>query len=180
MSVEKRSSRDKSSIRHGDRGCRGRVTEWLLQRLPLIVVAFLVLYPLSMLIYGSFWSGTRITAPGHLTLNNFIGVFKNPTVMGAVLSTLWVTLGATAVSVSLGVPLAWLVARTDMPGRSKVRMLTLLPFFTSSLLVGVSWALLLSPQIGLLNHVFSTMRKIGAKSGAFVDLKTARIASFRV
>ena len=157
MSVEKRSSRDKSSIRHGDRGCRGRVTEWLLQRLPLIVVAFLVLYPLSMLIYGSFWSGTRITAPGHLTLNNFIGVFKNPTVMGAVLSTLWVTLGATAVSVSLGVPLAWLVARTDMPGRSKVRMLTLLPFFTSSLLVGVSWALLLSPQIGLLNHVFSTI-----------------------
>jgi iron(III) transport system permease protein len=110
-----------------------------------------------MLIYGSFWSGTRITAPGHLTLNNFIGVFKNPTVMGAVLSTLWVTLGATAVSVSLGVPLAWLVARTDMPGRSKVRMLTLLPFFTSSLLVGVSWALLLSPQIGLLNHVFSTI-----------------------
>ena len=157
MSVEKRSSRDKSSIRHGNRGCRGRVTEWLLQRLPLIVVAFLVLYPLSMLIYGSFWSGTRITAPGHLTLNNFIGVFKNPTVMGAVLSTLWVTLGATAVSVSLGVPLAWLVARTDMPGRSKVRMLTLLPFFTSSLLVGVSWALLLSPQIGLLNHVFSTI-----------------------
>jgi iron(III) transport system permease protein len=157
LSVEKRSSRDKSSIRHGDRGCRGRVTEWLLQRLPLIVVAFLVLYPLSMLIYGSFWSGTRITAPGHLTLNNFIGVIKNPTVMGAVLSTLWVTLGATAVSVFLGVPLAWLVARTDMPGRSKVRMLTLLPFFTSSLLVGVSWTLLLSPQIGLLNHVFSTI-----------------------
>ncbi len=133
------------------------MTEWLLQRLPLIVVAFLVLYPISMLIYGSFWSGTRITAPGHFTLNNFIGVFKNPTVMGAILNTLWVTLGATALSVFLGVPLAWFVARTNMPGRNQVKMVTLIPFFTSSLLVGVSWTFLLSPQIGLLNHFFSAI-----------------------
>jgi iron(III) transport system permease protein len=157
VSVETRSSQNKSSTRHGDWSYGQRLTEWLLQRLPLLVIAFLVLYPLSMLIYGSFWSGTRITAPGHLTLGNFIGVLRNPTVIGAVLNTLWVTLGATAVSVFLGVPLAWLVARTNMPGRNRVKMVTLIPFFTSSLLVGVSWALLLSPQIGLLNHLFSAV-----------------------
>ena len=157
MGVENRSSQKKSPMRHGGQGRGQRLTEWFLQRVPLIVVAFLVLYPVSMLVYGSFWSGTRITAPGHLTLNNFIGVFKNPTVIGAVLNTSWVTLGATAISVFLGVPLAWFVARTNMPGRNKVRMVTLIPFFTSSLLAGVSWALLLSPQIGLLNHLFAAI-----------------------
>ena len=136
---------------------RQKLVEWFLQRLPLFFVAFLVLYPISMLFYGSFWSSTRITSPGHLTFNNFIGVFKNPLIIRAILNTFWVTLGTTAISVLMGVPLAWLVARTNMPGRSKVRTLTLLPFFTSSLLVGISWALLLSPQIGLINNVFSAM-----------------------
>ncbi len=120
-------------------------------------MAFLVLYPISMLIYGSFWSASRITSPGYLTINNFINVLKSPRVISAILNTFWVTLGTTAISVIIGVPLAWLVARTNMPGRSRVRTVTLLPFFTSSLLVGVSWALLLSPEIGLLNNLFSAI-----------------------
>jgi iron(III) transport system permease protein len=136
---------------------RQKLVEWLLQRLPLVVVAFLVLYPISMLFYGSFWSASRITNPGHLTFDNFISVIKNPRVTEAIWNTVLVTLGTTGIATLFGVPLAWLVARTNMPGRTKVRILTLLPFFTSSLLVGVSWALLLSPQIGLLNTIFSAV-----------------------
>jgi iron(III) transport system permease protein len=139
------------------RDIRQKIIEWLLQRLPIIIMAFLVLYPISMLLYGSFWSATRITSPGHLTINNFITVLKSPRVVSAMLNTLWVTIGTTGISVLLGVPLAWLVARTNMPGRKRVKTVTLLPFFTSSLLVGVSWALLLSPEIGLLNGLFSAI-----------------------
>jgi iron(III) transport system permease protein len=157
VDAETRGLGSQDSSRYRGRDVRHKITEWLLQRIPLIIVAFLVLYPISMLVYGSFWSSSRITSPGHLTLDNFIGVISNPKVIGAVFNTLLVAAGTTAISVFVGVPLAWLVARTNMPGRNRVRTLTLLPFFTSSLLVGVSWAFLLSPEIGLLNHLFGSL-----------------------
>jgi iron(III) transport system permease protein len=150
-------SQDKKQIERSRRDIRQKALEWFLQRIPIIIMAFLVLYPISMLFYGSFWSATRITSPGYLTINNFITVLKSPRVISAIVNTFWVALGTTGISVLIGVPLAWLVARTNMPGRSRVRTITLLPFFTSSLLVGVSWALLLSPEIGLLNNLFSSL-----------------------
>jgi iron(III) transport system permease protein len=150
-------SQDKKQVERSRRDLRQKALEWFLQRIPIIVMAFLVLYPISMLVYGSFWSATRITSPGYLTINNFISVLKSPRVISAIVNTFWVTLGTTCISLFIGVPLAWFVARTNMPGRSRVKTVTLLPFFTSSLLVGVSWALLLSPEIGLLNNLLSSL-----------------------
>jgi iron(III) transport system permease protein len=115
---------------------------------------------MSMLIYGSLWSGSRITEAGHLTIANFLSAFREPLVIETILNSALVGLGATGatvISVLLGTSLAWLATRTNMPGSGKVKIITLLPFFTSSLLVGVSWSLLLSPQIGLLNNVLSAI-----------------------
>jgi iron(III) transport system permease protein len=116
----------------------------------LTILGFLVCYPLWKLAYGSLWSETRITRPGHLTVANYIDILSDPFFLKVLLSTMLVAVGATIISVVLGVPLAWLAVRTNMPGRGLVRTVTLLPFFTSTILVAVSWALLLSPQIGLL------------------------------
>jgi iron(III) transport system permease protein len=119
---------------------------------PVLVLGFFVLYPLGMLVFGAFWSAARITQPGHLTFAVIANVLQDPAVHQVIWNTVVVSLGATVISVVIGAPLAWLSIRTDMPGRSLVRTATLLPFFTSTVLVGISWALLLSPQIGLLNR----------------------------
>ena len=132
---------------------RGRTWSSFLRWSPVLLLGFFVLYPLGMLLFGAFWSAARITQPGYLTFSVLANVLRDPAVHAVIWNTMVVSLGATVISVLLGTPLAWLAVRTDMPGRSFVRTATLLPFFTSTVLVGISWALLLSPQIGLLNRL---------------------------
>ncbi len=57
-------------------------------------------------------------------------------------SALWLSvvcsLGATAISALLGIPLAWTLARVDFPGRSLVRALTTLPMVLPPVVGGVA------------------------------------------
>src|SRR5262249_3207142 len=84
--------------------------------LVLAVVAFLVLYPLWLLLLNSFQVGVagRSTTWG---LANWQATFTEPTLWSSVVNT--VTLAGTrqALALLIGIPIAWLVARTDLPGR---------------------------------------------------------------
>jgi molybdate transport system permease protein len=61
-----------------------------------------------------------------------------PRVLQAVRLSLVCSLGAVAVSVVLGVPLAFLLARVDFPGRNLVRALTTLPMVLPPVVGGVA------------------------------------------
>ena len=54
-------------------------------------------------------------------------------------------------------PLAWLVARTDMPGRRWIRMLVMASFVTPSFLGAVAWEILAAPNSGLLNQWYRAL-----------------------
>ncbi|WP_033212321.1 ABC transporter permease [Kitasatospora phosalacinea] len=95
----------------------------------LLGLAFLVL-PLLGLLVRAPWSAL----PGLLT---------GPEVWQALkLSLLSATL-ATGVALVLGVPLAWLLARTDFPGRRLVRALVTLPLVLPPVVGGVALLLVL-------------------------------------
>ena len=90
----------------------------------LVGLAFLVL-PLVALLVRAPWSNL----PGQLT---------SPEVWQALrLSLLCATL-ATVVSLVLGVPLAWLLARVEFPGRGFVRALVTLPLVLPPVVGGVA------------------------------------------
>jgi molybdate transport system permease protein len=61
-----------------------------------------------------------------------------PLVVEALRLSLVCSLGAVAVSVLLGVPLAWLLARVEFPGRNLVRALTTLPMVLPPVVGGVA------------------------------------------
>ena len=61
-----------------------------------------------------------------------------PLVVQALRLSLVCSLGAVAVSVLLGVPLAWLLARVEFPGRNLVRALTTLPMVLPPVVGGVA------------------------------------------
>jgi molybdate transport system permease protein len=61
-----------------------------------------------------------------------------PRVLEALRLSLVCSLGAVAVSVALGVPLAFLLARVDFPGRNLVRALTTLPMVLPPVVGGVA------------------------------------------
>ena len=62
-------------------------------------------------------------------------------------------------------PLAWAVARTDMPGKGAVRLLVLGAFVTPPYLGALGWILLAGPNAGWLNRIWKAAT--GAPQGLF-------------
>lgn len=95
----------------------------------LIGLAFLVL-PLAGLLVRTPWSDLphQLTSPG---------------VWQALRLSLVCATSATAVTLVLGVPLAWLLARTEFPGRRLVRALVTLPLVLPPVVGGVALLLAL-------------------------------------
>jgi iron(III) transport system permease protein len=89
-----------------------------------------------------------------LSLQNFVALFNDRRFYQAVGNTVLCGLGATVVSCILGFSLAWVVARTDMPGRSWFETLNLVPFFLSPYVGAVSWIYLAAPHSGILQNWF--------------------------
>ncbi|MGW1835505.1 ABC transporter permease [Streptomyces sp. NPDC002067] len=90
----------------------------------LLAVAFLLL-PLVGILARTSWSelGTHLTSPG---------------VTEALRLSLLVSFWALGLSLLLGVPLAWLLARTAFPGKALVRSLVLLPMVLPPTVGGVA------------------------------------------
>jgi len=123
------------------------------------VLAFLVLYPLFLLILNSF----PTTQPGGATsfdLDSWRLAWSEPGMRDAILNTLGLVSARMVVSFPLAVFIAWLLARTDLPGRDWLEFGFWIAFFLPSLAVTQGWILLLDPQYGLLNQLFlSTVGK---------------------
>ncbi len=98
------------------------------------------------------WDGEAV----RLSLDNFVRLFGDPRFATAALNTLIAGGCTTVLAMTLGFTLAWLVARTDMPGRSWFETGNLIPFFLSPYVGALSWIYLLAPHGGLLPWVART------------------------
>jgi iron(III) transport system permease protein len=74
----------------------------------------------------------------------------------ALLNTLIIGLGATAIASAVGVPLAWLFARTNLPGKGFLEKLATIPIFIPPFVGAIAWILLAAPRIGAFNFPFRT------------------------
>jgi iron(III) transport system permease protein len=88
-----------------------------------------------------------------LSLHNFAALFEDERFYRALGVTVVTGLAATLLSCFFGLALAWIVARTDTPGRSWFDTLNLVPFFLSPFVGAVSWTYLAAPHGGLLNTI---------------------------
>ncbi len=140
------------------RAARGRLGGWLWSALLLAVLAFLVLYPIAMLLYGAL-SGTNPVVDGFhlsaLSLDNFTAVLANGNVHVALLNTLVACTGGTAIAVAIGLAFAWIVVRTNTPWNGLIALAGLLPLFVPPLVAGIAWTILGSPRTGLLNTMLA-------------------------
>lgn len=88
----------------------------------------------------------------NVSLDNFSRLFSDARFYEAAWNTFLAGAGATVVSTVLGLTLAWLVSRTDMPGRKWFETVNLIPFFLSPYVGAVSWIYLAAPNSGLLQR----------------------------
>jgi iron(III) transport system permease protein len=115
-----------------------------------IVLAYLSVYPTAMLFYGSL-----TTAPlgqtGTLSLANYIRAYTDAETFTILLDSFVFALGASAFSVVLAFVLAWVTVRTNAPLRGIFELTAIIPNILPPLLIAISWTLLISPSVGLIN-----------------------------
>src|ERR1700750_467726 len=117
-----------------------------------LLLAFLTVYPLSMLLYGSLHS-TPPGAAGVFNLDGYRDIVTQRNLL-VLLNTIGISLAKTIPSVMLAVFLAWILARTDTPFRGSLEVLVTLPFFIPPILTAMAWGMLGNPQVGLLNQAY--------------------------
>src|SRR5215813_14156615 len=115
------------------------------------VVAFLVLTPLLLLLVGSF----QLARPGEAPVYGLAGwrrAFSDPSILEALWNTVSLAVVRQAIALVVGVVLAWLIARTDLPGKKGLEFMFWISFFLPPLPVALGWILLLDGKFGLVNQ----------------------------
>ncbi len=113
------------------------------------VLCVLVLLPLFWLAYGSI-----VDKSGALTLAHFERLISDPTIRRAFLIALAMAASVGVCACAVATPLAWLVARTDMPGQRLIRALVTASFVTPPFLGAIAWEMLAAPNSGILNEIY--------------------------
>jgi iron(III) transport system permease protein len=117
------------------------------------IIAYLVIAPIIFLLWSSFRTALPTPAnPGFFTLKNYNFVYTNPATYTLLLNTAIFVSVCTSLALLLAVGFAWLIERTDMPGKNTLFVLILLPSAVPSLLMGISYIILAGPEAGLLNR----------------------------
>jgi thiamine transport system permease protein len=118
--------------------------------LPLAFLALFFAYPLATILERG------LTADGGLELP--LDVLGSRDTLGILWFTAWQAAVSTALTLALGLPLAWAIARYDFPGRSLARALVLVPFVLPTVVVAAALLSLPGLERGLFAilaaHVF--------------------------
>ena len=136
----------------------GRLGRWAWSALLLAILAFLVVYPVLMLLLGTLTDSNPVTdsyANMHVSLGNFLAVLGNQNVHGILADTLLACAGGTVFAVIVGLAFAWIVVRTNTPWKGLIAAAGMLPLFVPPLVAGVAWAILGSPKTGLINTILA-------------------------
>jgi iron(III) transport system permease protein len=130
--------------------------------MPVVVYRFLVLgvtaiavaAPLSLVIYQSFLTAPFFDRSAKLSLYAYGFVFADSDFWQAFWTTLTIAGGMAAIAVPLGALLAFIMVRTDVPGKRYLEPLLLIPIFVSAVVIAFGYVVAVGP-VG----IFSTLAK---------------------
>src|ERR1043165_5052687 len=131
-----------------------------------IVAGLLVLYPVAFLLQAALNVGDPdARPPTEYGFDNFAGLLAYPQI---ILNTLTVSLAATVMALILGFVMAWIITRTNVPGRRFFEQMMVVPYYLTPLLGALAWSLLGTPESGFLNQIY---RALGG-SEYLIDINT--------
>jgi iron(III) transport system permease protein len=117
----------------------------------LLVMVLFVLYPLTLLIYGSLLVDVGDGVTKQFGLTTWMTAWQEPGMVQAIVNTLRRVILTEVISLPLAVLIAWLVARTDIPGKKIIDNFFWIALFLPSLPVVLGWIMLFDPGNGLMN-----------------------------
>jgi iron(III) transport system permease protein len=147
---------------------RGGFAQWWRHRdksfwvwlLAVAVLLVLVINPLLRLVLASFQQPN-----GTFTLAYYAAAYGRVRHLDALINSLVLGASAATLCLAFGLPLAWALSRTDMPGKGLVWVSILGTFIIPPYLGAVGWMLLAGPNAGWLNRAFVALA--GTDAGPF-------------
>ena len=144
----------------------------LWQTLMLCVVSatsILVLALVAVVFWVSFVESSLIDPTIEFGFANYVSAYTNSFALQVLSNTVLFSVVTLVVALAFGVPIAWLVTRTDLPGRAfvfiAITLTILVPGYTSAM----GWLFLAHPRIGLINKW--AQQALGV-SGRVIDITT--------
>ena len=129
---------------------RGDIAARLVPALGALATVILVGAPLAMLGFAAFRGPAEFLPfePGaHFTLDNLRTVFSDPVLLTRILpDTLVFVAGTVTLTTAIAFMLAWLIERTDLPGRHGWFALIILPLLIPIPVVAIAWIMLFGPK----------------------------------
>jgi iron(III) transport system permease protein len=126
--------------------------------------AFYLVYPLVLILVNSF-NTARIGQPPVYGTGAWVEAWHAPGILQALLNTLAVAFWYQAISFPIGVVLAWVLGRTNIPWARGFEVVFWLSFFLPALSTTLGWMLLIDPRRGVLNQVAVSL--FGLEQGPF-------------
>lgn len=122
----------------------------------IAVLVYQVVVPFFMI--G--WTSLKTVRPGDpeffqfsFTLDNYVRAFASEAFWSVTWNTLYFSFASTILAFVLGTFLAWAVERTNVPFARIIGFILIARIVIPGILITVSWVLLASPRIGILNHL---------------------------
>jgi iron(III) transport system permease protein len=105
----------------------------------LIAVVFFLVLPVTRILLGSF----QVEEHGSWTLQNYKAFAIYRTYWRSLANSIGVSLAAAALTILIAVPLAFIVSRWNVPGKSYILALSTIPLMLPSFISAFVWVLLL-------------------------------------
>lgn len=137
---------------------RWQLALWLL---PLAFLVVFYVYPLGSILNLSFSRGEGLWQP-------FVAVFSSAALRRVLAFTFWQATLSTLLTLAVGLPAAWLLARVRFRGKSALRALSGIPFVLPTLVVAAAFDALLGPR-GWVNQVAMGWLSLDAPPIQFVN-----------
>lgn len=117
----------------------------------VLVVGFTFLWlPIAVLVFMSFAAGGVLSfPPDELTLRWYAEFLNNRAAIGAIWTTLTISVPATAITVVLATLISYAVDRFVFPGRDALQLLATLPVVVPLVVTGVALVLFFNGTLGL-------------------------------
>jgi iron(III) transport system permease protein len=120
--------------------------------LALGFVLLIVLYPLLVILIDSFQEQGPSRTTGY-SLKAWRSAFSDPGITAAIWNTITLTVARQVIAFPIAILIAWVLARTDIPGAHWLEFFFWIAYFLPTLPVAMGWILLLDPDYGLLNRL---------------------------
>lgn len=135
-----------------------------------LVMFVLVLMPVGLMFFGSVRTGTFVDPNATFSLRSLQYVYTSLTSLRALGITVGASLIVSLLACIVGIGLAWIITRSDIPAKGWMENAVIAPLYLSPFVGGLAWLVLASPRAGLINVL---SRDFFGNTGSVINVTTA-------